>query len=206
MQDRFANLANLQKAPADGRSYVMNEIPITKRHLELLKLAAAVRKTIYGSEDTVALTYDKAVSGDEALLKRFAALYPMFEQNDRRKAMRLGVTPNAKDTVATAFSTPIAQISELKGGGLASSDYYDAWVRFKSSAQVELREQNGFSKVAPAEAVKAFLSLCPQDSTALCETANLICLQVKCFRTDLPNGQWLLSNKKRRLYWYRTWH
>lgn len=194
------NLAKFQSQLSTNSQKVDSDIKRTEQHKELMSAAAC--KQMRGATDTDALAYDSAAKKDEELLQTLQPMKALYTHKDPKEFLVAGMTPKAESTFASAFSTPLSQVTELKGGGFSWLGY-SVWVRFKASGKVTLKDQSKFQKVSPNSFTGVFVSVCKEDKPALIEKASLECFRASTNGTQ-PAEQVLLINKKRGLYWYRA--
>jgi hypothetical protein len=167
-----ADLIENQKQLEISLRFMRDKIP-------LLRAAAALRKKLYGPQDTIAKDYEMA-----------------FAQ------------PSAERIFIGCFALPIGQVSELSGGGYAWMGS-DVWIRFRSSQPPLLfRKDYKVSDERPnlKELIEKFRKLCPKDTQGLSDASALEVVQGTIDGVPKHKAGWtLLSNKKQGVYWFRSW-
>ncbi len=172
----------------------------TKEHMELLSAAANARKKIYGTADATAGVYEKSLKQDQSMLEMYNQMHSFSTIEDPKKAMEVALTPKPLDIFKNGFTSPATQITGLKGGGYSWLGH-DVWVRFKSSSAVQLKYATEYMPIPLPNDRTDLLKVCPEDRAALMEIANLECKK----RSKKSDDRYLITNKKRGLYWYRAW-
>ncbi len=202
-----------RKAPERAKKYreqsdklcadLQEKIVGAKQRIELFSLAASIRKKMHVDTDEVAKKYEQSVQKEQSALKSYEEMLSISKIKDPKQLIQRGMTPKPADVFEGAFTTPVSQISGLRGGGFSWLGY-NAWIRFKSAKPVTLKNANKYKKVNSKTLASQFLSLCPEDRSVLSESSNLECWQVGGTSAN-SSGQIMITNKKRGLYWYRAW-
>jgi hypothetical protein len=185
---------DLEHALSDGKKYA-----------DLLSGAIKLRTTIYGNNDPITAGYQTELEKQKLALAGITNLMPLLNAKTPEEMFKKGTTPEPKAVFKSFFSSPITEISDLRGGGFEWLDS-DDWIRFKSHKPVILKPMLTVSQKSPPpreEGKNYFIKLCPQDKKALLDSPAL---KISYGSFLGSRDQWiLLSNEKLGIYWFRRW-